>query len=76
MLGNVWEWTADCWAAGYEGVPSDGSARTTGCEGRDRVLRGGAFSVDPGKLRVSYRYSFDPTTPMPFFGVRVARGME
>jgi formylglycine-generating enzyme required for sulfatase activity len=29
MLGNVWEWVEDCWHSkiGYQGAPTDGSAR-------------------------------------------------
>jgi formylglycine-generating enzyme required for sulfatase activity len=75
MTGNVWEWTADCWHASYTDAPSDGRSWTAGCEGPNRVLRGGAFSVDAAKLRVSYRYSF-PDRRMPFFGLRVARAVD
>ena len=75
MLGNVWEWTADCWHAGYRSAPSDGAAWTSQCEGADLVLRGGAYSVDIDKLRVSYRYHYAPRR-MPFFGLRVARVLD
>ena len=30
MLGNVWEWVADCWHDDYDGAPRDGSAWTSG----------------------------------------------
>ena len=30
MLGNVFQWTEDCWHADYTGAPIDGSARTDG----------------------------------------------
>jgi|HubBroStandDraft_1064217.scaffolds.fasta_scaffold00245_15 sulfatase modifying factor 1 len=54
MLGNVWEWTADCWNESYAGAPSDGSAWTTGnCGGR--VVRGGAWSGIPWLLRSALR---------------------
>jgi formylglycine-generating enzyme required for sulfatase activity len=75
MIGNAWEWTADCWHANYEGAPANGSAWTTECSKPDRVLRGGAFSVDVDKMRSSSRYAF-AAQPMPFFGFRVARPME
>ena len=29
MMGNVWEWTQDCWNASYDGVPVDGTAWET-----------------------------------------------
>jgi len=39
MLGNVWQWTADCRKAGYEDAPSDGSAwRPPGCRRARRPL--------------------------------------
>ena len=28
MIGNVWEWTEDCWNDTYQGAPTDGSAWT------------------------------------------------
>ena len=42
MLGNVWEWTEDCWNDSYAGAPSDGSAWEFGNCAR-RVLRGGSW---------------------------------
>ena len=42
MLGNVWEWTADCWNDGYAGAPSDGSAWAYG-DCAKRILRGGSW---------------------------------
>ena len=42
MLGNVAEWTIDCWNAGYYGAPADGTARESGnCS--LRVVRGGSW---------------------------------
>ncbi|MDE2134484.1 MAG: formylglycine-generating enzyme family protein [Alphaproteobacteria bacterium] len=42
MLGNVWQWTADCWHRSYVGAPADGRAWTEpGC--RKHVLRGGSW---------------------------------
>ena len=37
MLGNVWEWVADCWHDSYPGAPSDGSAWVNG-DGTQRVI--------------------------------------
>ena len=43
MVGNVWEWTEDCWHANYQGAPADGSPWTSGkCGGR--VRRGGSWT--------------------------------
>jgi formylglycine-generating enzyme required for sulfatase activity len=55
MLGNVWEWTEDCWNDSYRGAPSDGSAWTKGDCGR-RVLRGGSWSLIPDFVRSAYRF--------------------
>jgi sulfatase modifying factor 1 len=30
MLGNVWEWTQDCWNTTYSGAPTDGTAWDAG----------------------------------------------
>ena len=54
MVGNVWEWTADCWNENYEGAPSNGSAWIEGdCSGR--VIRGGSWRDGPGTLRSANR---------------------
>ena len=76
MHGNVWEWTQDCWHDSYQGAPTNAEAWTRSCTSKNRVLRGGAFSVKPDNLRSAYRYSFAPKEAMPFFGMRVARDLR
>ena len=72
MHGNVWEWTADCDNATYEGAPSDGSAWTVGrCT--MRVLRGGAWDSHPDFLRARYRGSADVSLTTDVIGLRVVR---
>lgn len=56
MMGNVWEWVADCWHDDYQGAPADGSAWGGGDCGR-RVLRGGAWDTTPRGLRSANRYT-------------------
>ena len=73
MLGNVWEWVVDCWHDNYADGPRSGVAWTKDCSSKAQILRGGSYSVQPDYLRVSDRYSFEPTERLPFFGVRVAR---
>ena len=50
MVGNVWEWTEDCWHDDYKGAPTNGSAWTSGDCGL-RALRGGSWNDYPGDLR-------------------------
>jgi formylglycine-generating enzyme required for sulfatase activity len=54
MLGNVWEWTQDCWNASYAGAPSDGAASLTG-DCAQRVSRGGSWSTVPRYARSASR---------------------
>ena len=54
MQGNVWEWTQDCWTAGYHGAPSNGSARLNG-DCSVRAIRGGSWLSLGAGLRVTYR---------------------
>lgn len=60
MIGNVSEWTQDCWNDNYRGAPKDGSAWLTGnCS--LRVLRGGSWGDDPQQLRTAIRDGTHPT---------------
>jgi iron(II)-dependent oxidoreductase len=53
LIGNAWEWTRDSYAP-YEGeTPAD-------IAGKYRVLRGGGWNSDPGKLSSTYRLAYDP----------------
>ncbi len=54
MLGNAWEWTADCWHTTYVGAPRDGSAWTDGDCTR-HVLRGGSWDNLPIFIRAATR---------------------
>src|SRR5438105_956596 len=54
MLGNAWQWTADCWHDSYAGAPSDGSTWNTGDCSR-HVLRGGSWDNLPVFVRSAAR---------------------
>ena len=72
MIGNLWEWTADCWSGSHRGAVPDGAARTQGtCS--SRVLRGGSWDDPPENLRVSYRVGIPKTRRQANVGFRVAR---
>ncbi len=55
MSGNVFEWCADHWQQGYDGAPTDGSARINSVDDTLRLLRGGAFSGNAPNCRVASR---------------------
>jgi formylglycine-generating enzyme required for sulfatase activity len=78
MLGNAWQWTADCWHRNFVGAPQDGSAWTEGaCD--KHVIRGGSWSNLPVFVRSAARsgsglnggdYDYSSLT-----GFRVARDL-
>jgi formylglycine-generating enzyme required for sulfatase activity len=72
MIGNVWEWTGDCWNGSYSGAPTDGSAWTSGECGR-RVLRGASWSSRPGLARAADRYGVTSGKRSDNGGFRLAR---
>ena len=74
MLGNVSEWTRDCWNERYAGGPVDGTAWESGDCSR-RVTRGGSWINQPGNLRAGNRYPFPVDTRDRTIGFRVARVM-
>ncbi len=76
MLGNVWEWVADCWNIGYDGAPVDGSAWTSAGDCNKGVLRGGAWSYQPSFLRAAARIGSRRTVQFNSRGFRVARDLQ
>lgn len=74
MLGNVGEWTQDCWNPDYRGAPVDGSAWVSG-ECAMRVVRGGGWNEGPLGLRAAYRVGSPTTIRLYSRGFRVARDL-
>jgi sulfatase modifying factor 1 len=72
MLGNVFQWTDDCWHADYTGVPTDGSSRTYG-DCSERELRGGSWFTTPEFVRASYRNHFGVNYRTSSVGIRLVR---
>jgi formylglycine-generating enzyme required for sulfatase activity len=75
MLGNVLQWTEDCWHADYTGAPVDGSARMDGnCS--EHELRGGSWFSTPSYVRANYRNHFATDYRTSSVGIRLARDLE
>lgn len=72
VLGNVYEWTEDCWNDTYNEAPADGSPWLDGeCERRH--LRGGSWFDRPLYLRSANRFAFGSGAALNSFGFRVAK---
>ena len=71
MVGNVWEWTDDCYHDSYQGVPADGSAWTG--DGCTIVVRGGSWVNTPDLLRSAARSWLSTDFRGNVLGFRVAR---
>jgi formylglycine-generating enzyme required for sulfatase activity len=78
VLGNVWQWTDDCWNESYVGAPADATAWKKGDCTR-RVLRGGSWSNVPEFLRSAARIKADAAGRdfdySNYAGFRVARSL-
>src|SRR3954466_11947023 len=72
MIGNVWEWTEDCWNDSYAGAPTDGSAWTAG-DCRRRVIRGGSWTNDARNVRCASRGRYVLDGRDGNVGFRIAR---
>jgi sulfatase modifying factor 1 len=72
MIGNVREWTSDCWNATLAGASVDGSARQSGDCSR-RVLRGGSWFNYSALARSAFRLGNSTTDRNNYLGFRVAR---
>jgi formylglycine-generating enzyme required for sulfatase activity len=55
VLGNAWQWTADCWHPSYVGAPTDGRAWITGGDCTKHVIRGGSWDNTPIFVRSAER---------------------
>ena len=54
MVGNVWQWTEDCYAGSYQGAPTDGTAAQASASCL-RVDRGGSWFYPSWFLRPTTR---------------------
>jgi formylglycine-generating enzyme required for sulfatase activity len=72
MIGNAWEWTADCYHRDYAGAPADGRAWVEAGCGK-RVIRGGGWPYPAGFLRTANRGGSAATLRANDRGFRLAR---
>jgi formylglycine-generating enzyme required for sulfatase activity len=72
LIGNVWEWTADCFADDYRGAGADSAARSQADCG-SRVVRGGDWFSPASSLRPAVRAKAGPDAHHDDIGFRVAR---
>lgn len=72
MLGNVWEWTEDCWNDSHLEAPADGTTRRSKNCSR-RVLRGGSWGSGPESIRSACRTTDTAENRGFFNGFRVAK---
>lgn len=75
MLGNVWEWTEDCWNPSYSNASGDDRPAVCGRCDR-RVLRGAAWNTMPDSARYANRGYADLRRRGTNMGFRVARDLE
>ncbi len=75
MLGNVWEWVADCYHDSYQTAPTDGSAWNDGmkCASIYRALRGGSWFFETRSVRSAFRDRYATGFRSGLIGFRLAQ---
>jgi formylglycine-generating enzyme required for sulfatase activity len=72
LIGNVWEWTADCYADDYSAAGSDSAPRNeAGCTAR--TVRGGDWFSTASFLRPAVRAKASADAHNDDIGFRVVR---
>jgi len=72
MIGNLTEWTDDCWNPDHSGRPENAGTRFSGdCSWR--ILRGGTWGYPSEYLRSAHRFQFELDHRDNGLGFRVVR---
>jgi len=72
LIGNVWEWTEDCFADSYAGAPADGAAYAQAvCPAR--TVRGGSWFGTAESLGPAFRAKAAANARYDDIGFRIAR---
>ncbi len=73
MLGDVYQWVADCYAWDYRRASDEASTPVDSADCRTRVLRGGSWMSNPDDLRAAARFQLDVAARQDVVGFRVVR---
>lgn len=73
MLGNLWEWTADCFVASYAHASSDASTAVADGDCSRRSIRGASWHNHPDALRSAARFSLPADMHSSSLGFRILR---
>lgn len=76
MIGNVWEWTQDCYVAPYPRRPVDGSAVEVRGSCELRAVRGGSWRTLMFRQRSTWRGRDPEDRKADIFGFRIARDLR
>ena len=76
IIGNVWEWTEDCYTVPYPLEPVDGSSYQAEGICEKRSIRGGSWITTPSRQRAAFRGRDPEAVVFTPFGFRVARDLK
>ncbi|MEQ8510260.1 MAG: formylglycine-generating enzyme family protein [Rhodospirillaceae bacterium] len=76
MVGNIWEWVEDCFIVGYEGAPTDGSARYDANNCDRLIVRGGGWYARNWFMRPAGRSREYPDYRATTLGVRLVKELD
>lgn len=72
MVGNAWEWVADCWSPQIQSGAA-GAVQVSGCA--KHVIKGGAWALGPDANRTGFRLGGNDERRMVMNGFRVVRAL-